>query len=801
MLLVLISYIIALAACYSALDLAGRINKAKGLARRLWLVYGAASMGLGIWSMHFIGMLAITLPMEIGYHVDLVVLSVFLAIIASYIALFFVGRNELGVKQLLIGGITMASGISGMHYVGMAAMMVNTSYKPMLVILSIAVATATSIAALWLLFRFRNDESRYAVLYKLGSGMLMGAAITGMHYIGMTAAQFHSVEQSMNLPDMEIKQGILAYIIAGGTIVALSITLFGITMNKRLTQKDSAIVENERWYRSLYENNSMAIVSVDINGTIISINPAVTQITGLQEADFINKHVSTIGLLVSEELRDQTKATYYKSFEEKPQYYETTYINSEGTHIELSFINVPVEIEGKLVGNHIIAKDITEDKRSKEIIQNLAYHDELTGLPNRRMFNQLLTQTIAATAGTPLRFAMMVLDIDRFKLINDSLGHTYGDMFLKEMSERIVESIAPYRVTLARLGGDEFTLICDNCYGEDEVMEIAEQVVKVIQLPYQLKEHDFYVTASIGIAIYPDHGEEPVQLLKNADTAMYEVKKKGKNGFGLFSRHLDEELLQKVEMEINLRKAIEHNEFVLYYQPQIRPIDSRMIGMEALVRWKHPTKGMLPPGMFISIAEETGMIYELGTWVLREACRQMREWHDAGGPLIPVSVNLSSQQFHQTNLVAYIRKILDETGLDPQYLELEITEGMMMDASVSTVILNELTALGIRISLDDFGKGYSSLSYLKLFPIHKLKIDRSFISDITNNDSDKAIVATIIAMAKHLNLEVIAEGIETKDQLDILMANECKEIQGFYYSRPLSAADVEAAFFVPMRLV
>ena len=277
------------------------------------------------------------------------------------------------------------------------------------------------------------------------------------------------------------------------------------------------------------------------------------------------------------------------------------------------------------------------------------------------------------------------------------------------------------------------------------------------------------------------------------------MKKKGKNGYQYYSAELNDKLVNKIELEGDLRKAVEQGELELYYQPQIRAEDEQMIGIEALVRWNHPTKGVLSPGIFIPIAEETGIIYELGTWVLREACRQMRKWHLAGGPLIPVSVNLSSQQFHQPYLADYVKDILRETGLEPHFLELEITESMMMDASVSTPILNQLNEFGVRISLDDFGTGYSSLSYLKMFPIHKVKIDRSFIRDITENDNDKAIVSTIISMAQHLNMEVIAEGIETKAQLDILTEKDCEKIQGYYFSRPLSAIDVEEGFFIPSR--
>ncbi|MFJ9499630.1 putative bifunctional diguanylate cyclase/phosphodiesterase [Brevibacillus centrosporus] len=441
-----------------------------------------------------------------------------------------------------------------------------------------------------------------------------------------------------------------------------------------------------------------------------------------------------------------------------------------------------------------------EEQQAKAIIEYQALHDELTGLPNRRMFHQALSQAIERYREEPTPFAVFVMDIDRFKLINDSLGHTYGDRFLQEVSNRIRECAEGYPVTIARLGGDEFTLILEYCEEPSLAAELAGKLVKAIEVPYRLQNNDYYVSASIGIAIYPTHCASEEDLLKNADTAMYEVKKNGKNGHQFFSPVLDEQLLLRIELESDLRKAVQRQELELYYQPQFQTGSYSMIGIEALVRWRHPTKGLLSPGVFISIAEETGLIYEIGTWTLHEACRQMKEWHLAGGPLIPVSVNLSSRQFHQSNLVAYIREILQETGLEPQYLELEITESMMMDAAVSAEILRELDEFGVKISLDDFGTGYSSLSYLKQFPIHKLKIDRSFISDITRNASDQAIVATIISMAKHLNMEVIAEGIETKGQLDFLTENSCQEIQGYYFSRPLPAQEVEAAFFTPYRL-
>ncbi|MEI7025117.1 EAL domain-containing protein [Paenibacillus sp. y28] len=801
--LVFLSYLIAVTASYSALDLAGRISTAKGKSRVVWLVCGAVAMGLGIWSMHFVGMLALALPVQVAYDVPLFLLSVVLAILVSCVALFTVGRNKLGLRELLISGLLMAAGICGMHYIGMAAMLIEITYNGWLVGLSICIAATASVVALWLLFYFRKAKSKYAFLYKLGSALIMGAAIAGMHYTGMMAAQFHPGQHPRYDSGMQIQSEMIAYIIVLSTFMLLGLTLLGIFVNKRLLHKDLVILENERWYRSLYRNNGDGIISIDIQGRIMSMNPAILSITGLKAEAYLNKHISELVTSFPDEDEERARSFYCQSFKEQGTTCETSIQHADGRRTELLVMNVPVEIEGVLVGNHLIVRDITAEKQAKDKIKHLAYHDELTGLPNRRMFNELLLQYIEEGESQGGSFGVMVLDIDRFKMINDSLGHTYGDLFLQMVSDRISTGIADHEATLARMGGDEFTLICRTTQdgAEAEIDALAKQIIHSLQQPFYLKDNDFYISASIGTALFPQHGTSSVELLKKADAAMYEVKKKGKNGHQFYSPMLDDQLLEKIELEAELRKAIDRNELIVYYQPQIHTRDNLMIGVEALVRWQHPTKGIISPGLFIPIAEETGLIIEIGTWVLREACRQMREWHLAGGPLIPVSVNLSSQQFHQPHLVDYIQAILKETDLAPQFLELEITESMMMDAKISTGILKELSEIGIRISLDDFGTGYSSLSYLKTFPIHKLKIDRSFITDISLNENDQAIVATIISMAQHLNLDVVAEGIETKAQLDILTEKECREIQGYYFSQPLSAEDVEKQFFLPQRAV
>lgn len=469
--------------------------------------------------------------------------------------------------------------------------------------------------------------------------------------------------------------------------------------------------------------------------------------------------------------------------------------DAERTDLTVEAIGKAASLEQQIVLEAYQDEFFAEEQRQKEIMRYKAYHDELTGLPNRRMAGRTLASATETGQTEKSTFSVMELNIDHFKIINDSLGHAYGDEFLRMVSRRIISGLnGPGRTDIARMGSDEFNIIC---YGlnKKEMAALAKQIIHAVREPYRLKDSDFYVTASIGISIFPDHGTDPVQLLKNAETAMYEAKKNGRNDYEFYTSELAEKVLERVELEGDLRKAVGKNELIVHYQPQIRTDDHSLIGMEALVRWNRRSKEILSPGVFIPVAEETGIIHEIGMWVLKEACVQMRKWHDEGGPLIPISVNLSTQHFHDQCLVEHIKKILGEARLDPHYLELEITESVMADnVKLSMEMLNELRRMGIKISLDDFGTGYSSFTYLKNFPIDRLKIDRSFIVDITTNERDKAIVAAIISMAKHLKLGVIAEGIETKDQLDVLDRNQCNEIQGYYFSRPLPAQEVEKVF-------
>lgn len=443
-----------------------------------------------------------------------------------------------------------------------------------------------------------------------------------------------------------------------------------------------------------------------------------------------------------------------------------------------------------------IAIDITEKKQSEEKMKFMAYHDALTGLPNRRLFNHCLTDALANAHRTKQKTAVMFVDLDNFKRINDSLGHAVGDQLLKLAVERFAACVSAKDI-ISRLGGDEFAIILEGI-SRKQAAAVAERIIDSCNQPFLIEGHELFVSPSIGISFYPEDGDSIEHLVKNADVAMYDAKDQGKNTYQFYTSEMNEAISRRMELENHLRKAVEREEFSLYYQPQVDLKTGRMIGVEALIRWEHPEWGTVSPADFIPLAEETGLIVPLGEWVLKTACRQLRDWLDAGLPSIRVSVNLSSRQFYQNDLVERISQILQQTGLDPQHLKLEITESMTMGVDYALEALGKLKKLGVQLSMDDFGTGYSSLSYLKNFPIDQLKIDQSFVRDIIRSRKDAAIVKTIIEMAHNLDLKVTAEGVETEEQLNWLKLQECDEAQGYYFSKPLTVEQFEQMMQVTM---
>jgi len=669
--LVLLSVAVAVFVSHTALRLASRVARIAGSSGRLWLGGGAVAMGCGIWSMHFIGMLAFTLPIPLSYNVAITLVSLGIAIGVSGFALTLASGPQISGLRLIAGGTLMGLGISAMHYCGMAAIQIAPMirYEPTLLLASVAIAIVASTIALWLSVRLRKGRSWQMSLARLGAAFVMGLAISGMHYTAMAASQFSAGSHPTGASGM-----------------------------------------NNLWLATIVGVLAIALLSI-----------------------------TTILLVYDADLESKTRR-----------------------HNE-------------------------QLEQANAQLQHVATHDALTGLPNRLLLGDRLEQMIAQAERRERRFAVMMMDLDRFKSINDSLGHHSGDELLKEAARRLLSRLRRTD-TLARLAGDEFVVVLNEIASLRDAESVASSVLQDISRPIALSGLEVHVSASIGISVYPENGSDAETLLQHADAAMYHAKKNGRNGFQFFTSTMNAFARERLELENGLRRAINRGEFELHYQPKVDVESGRIDSAEALIRWRHPQRGLVSPGGFIPVAEETGLIVSIGEWVLREACSQARTWQNSGVGPIRVAVNLSAQQFRQKNLVEVVGSALQEAGLEPRFLELELTESAVMhDAENSIEILRRLSGLGVRISVDDFGTGYSSLSYLRRLPLDKLKIDHSFIKEVTTSRDDAQIVRAIVSLAHSLHLKVIAEGVETQEQLAFLRDLGCDQYQGYLRSPPVTA--------------
>lgn len=559
---------------------------------------------------------------------------------------------------------------------------------------------------------------------------------------------------------------------------------------RELKHKNEELGKSEERYRQLVEVSPNA-TTVEINGNIVYMNKAGLEMLGAASSEeVVGKSVLE---LVPKSYHHVIKLRHQEASLEKyvSEPYEFPIYRLDGTfiYIESSLTQINYNGEEAFL---IVAQDISERKKIEERIKYLAYYDELTGLPNRANFLEQLNECIKNAKQNSSLTAVMFIDLDRFKLINDSMGHVFGDLFLRNVAERLA-AIMELSGKIYRLGGDEFCLILNYSY-EDEANKVAERIIDELSQPFIIDKNEYFTSPSIGISLYPGDGQHPQDLVRLADIAMYNAKRQGGNNYQYYSGSLDDENSKKLKMEKELRKAIKKGQFVLYYQPKINLTNGDIIGLEALVRWQHPERGLVPPLEFIPIAEETGLIVPIGRWVLQEACAQMKLWHDEGLSDLNIAVNIAPRQFKDKHLIQSVTQILQETGLDARYLEIEVTETVMQNIQETSALLHELKKLGVKISIDDFGTGYSSLSYLKHLPIDYLKIDKSFVNDITTHPKDKAIIQTIVDMGHHLKITVVAEGIENEQQLDSLIQLKCNVGQGYLFSKPLPANQVELLF-------
>ena len=569
----------------------------------------------------------------------------------------------------------------------------------------------------------------------------------------------------------------------------------GVIVSRDVTERvlfEEALRQSEDRFRRVFEDGPVGMALVTADMRLFQVNSTLCSMLGYSDTEL--KLMSVAELTYPEDVEadlDQAKKLLQGDI---PSYsMEKRYVKKGGDVIwaELT-VTLIRDHSGNIAHALCMVQDVTARKRAEDIVRHLAFHDVLTGLPNRALLKDRLAVALAQAHRQAGNVAVMFLDLDRFKLINDTLGHSVGDELLRNVGGQL-QNLLREGDTVARVGGDEFTLVLPGMTESKDVIKAAQRVLEALSEPRMLAGRDVRVTASLGIAVYPADGRDAESLLRNADTAMYRAKERGKDTFEMYTSSMNQDGFQRLVLENSLRHALERREFIVYYQPQVDLTSMKVVGLEALVRWEHPERGIISPDEFIHIAEETGQIVPLGEQVLRMACEQSRAWQDSGLPPLRLAVNLSARQFQQRDLVDTIALALTETGLPPDQLQLEITEHVaMQDAAFTAATLKRLRDMGVQIAIDDFGTGYSSLSYLKAFPINTVKIDRSFVRDITVDASDAAITRAIIAMAHSLNLTVTAEGVETHEQLAFLRESGCDEFQGYIFSEPVPAHDFQS---------
>ncbi len=560
---------------------------------------------------------------------------------------------------------------------------------------------------------------------------------------------------------------------------------------ERKVVEDVLYVERERAVVTL---NSIgdAVLCTDISGNITYLNLVAETMTGWRREEATGKRLAEVFRIIDGSTRKTARDPMEMAVEQNRTVGLTVncvLIRRDGFESLIEDSAAPIhDRAGRVTGAVIVFHDVSAARAMSVQMTHSAQHDVVTNLPNRLLLNDRISQSISLARRQRKHIAVIFLDLDRFKYINDSLGHATGDQLLQSVAKRLLAGVRGSD-TVSRQGGDEFVILLSEITYPEDAATSARKILLSLSAPHSIVGQDLHIDGSIGISIYPEDGEDAETLIKSADTAMYHAKENGRNNFQFFKAEMNLKAVERQSLESGLRRALEREEFLLHYQPKVNLETGDITGVEALIRWRQPDRGLVPPSQFVPIAEDCGLILHIGRWVLREACRQARAWQDAGLPTVPVAVNVSAVEFRDKGFVEGVRAILSETGLEARYLDLELTEGVLMEDGESTAaVLRTLKMMGVHLAVDDFGTGYSSLSYLRQFPIDVLKIDKSFVHQISGDPNDSAIVSAVIDMGKNLKQRVVAEGIETQEQLAFLQARHCAEGQGYLFSRPLAAA-------------
>jgi diguanylate cyclase (GGDEF)-like protein/PAS domain S-box-containing protein len=791
--LVVLSVLIAMFGSFTALSHAERMRESTGRQARAWMLAGGVTLGMAVWSMHFIGMLAFHLPIPLAYDTELTFISALPAIAAALLGFHLLRSPELQFRKVLVGGFFMGLGITAMHYTGMAALKMQPaiSYDPTTFVLSVVIAITAAIGAMLIVYAGEKTGLHPLIQHLLGA-VIMGFAIAGMHYTGMAAAHFApnsvclvgGVKMDPNLLALMVTLGCLGLFSTGGFANSLD---RHIALDKlRLAHAQLEASQKELQIAASAFDVQEGVMIADASHVILRINPSFTKQMGYGAKEVLGK---TVEFLISERHDEEFYPGLLQALQEEERWLGEVWIRHQNGLINPYRLTITAVTNPDGITTHYVAafSDIREFKEAQENILQLAFHDPLTQLPNRRLFHDRLEQEITRARRSNLKLALLFIDLDHFKEVNDTLGHDMGDILLKEAALRLGGCLRASD-TVARQGGDEFTVILPDLPDIESVEHVVQALLHKMSLPFHLKDHISYITASIGIAFYPEDATDATQLMKSADQAMYDAKHHGGNRARYFTQSMQTVADARMAIANDLHTALAENQFRVYYQPIIELNSGAICKAEALIRWMHPTRGNICPTEFIPIAEDTGLIVEIGDWVFREAARQTAVMRATYEPRFQTSVNVSPVHFYTAHdyHVDWF-DYLSEIGLPGQSLVLEITEGLLMDAneSVNKQLL-EFRDAGLELSLDDFGTGYSSLSYLKKFDVDYLKIDRSFVSNLTEGSDDLVICEAMIVMAHKLGMKVIAEGIETNEQRDILLNAGCDYGQGYLFSEPVS---------------
>jgi diguanylate cyclase (GGDEF)-like protein len=764
-----------------AISLFHRARASHGRTRAIWVCLDAAVGGCGIWATHFVAMLAYDPGAGAGYNIPITLLSLLFAVAIVAIGLC-IALSSTRRSVVAIGGAVIGIGVAAMHYTGMLALELPAYIVWAPGIVSASIVFGSVFAAVAMLVAARRDNRVHTVV---ATGLLT-VAIVSHHFTAMGAVTLIP-DPTLGSDALSVSPAALSFLTAVGAFAILGISLLAAMFDRRAK---SELHQQKMLLDSAITNMSQGLCMFDAEGRILLFNQRYVELmdrTGMPLQ----------GRLLVDVLRELKAAGEWDN--DPDEFFNALVANAKAGRVVTRTIDRSGRslrvIEQPMKGGGWVAtfEDITEWQAAQEQISHMARHDALTNLPNRTLFREQLEKALRLVRRSD-QVAVLCLDLDHFKDINDSLGHPVGDVLLKEVARRLRECITE-NDTVARLGGDEFAIVqvCRDCEPSAVAM-LASQVVEKVSAPYEIAGHQLVIGVSIGISLAPEDGKNPDELLKKADLALYRAKEDGRGTYRFFETGMDARAQARRILELDLRTALQRGEFEVYYQPIRDVAKDVVVAFEALVRWNHSLRGMISPVNFIPLAEETGLIVPLGEWVLRQACMDAAGWSQDVG----VAVNLSPVQFKNPSLVSTVKEALKASGLPARRLELEITESVLLQNSEATLaVLHELRGFGVRISLDDFGTGYSSLSYLRSFPFDKIKIDRSFVSELATRDDSMAIVRAVTGLGKSLGIVTTAEGVETDAQFELLRREGCTQAQGYLFSRPRPAAEVEKMLTQP----